>query len=258
MLVGIDRLVNRKITPQESSFDEPDLLRKLEREIVSCKQCPRLVAFREETARTKKKQFLDWNYWGRPVPGFGAQDALLLVVGLAPASHGGNRTGRVFTGDRSGDFLMRALYKAGFANQATSENRDDGLQLKGTYLTAAVKCAPPDNKPTPAEFANCSRFLNREFELLRNVRAILCLGNIAYKSTLERLKTLHNLERTMPKFRHGLELNLGDYLPLVFSSYHPSPRNTQTGKLTEQMFLSLLRRIRKTLSGRERTLQGSS
>ena len=247
-----------KVTPKRISSGQPGPLNELEGEIVSCRRCPRLVVFREEAAQTKKKQFIQWNYWGRPVPGFGDPNASLLLVGLAPAPHGGNRTGRVFTGDRSGDFLTQALYKAGFANQPTSESRDDGLRLEGAYLTAAVKCAPPDNKPTPSEIGNCSRFLDREFDLLRNVRAILCLGHIAYRSTFERLKALHHIERPTPKFRHGLELNLGEYVPRVFASYHPSPRNTQTGKLTEHMFLSLVKRIHRTLSGPELAKPGTA
>ncbi len=223
-------------------------LKTLEREIVSCRRCPRLAAFREQVAQTRKKQFSDWDYWGRPVPGFGDPDAPLLVVGLAPAPHGGNRTGRVFTGDRSGDFLVQALHKAGFANQPLSTSRDDGLQLRNVYLTAAVKCAPPDNKPTPAEIRNCSGFLEREIETLRDVKAILCLGQIAYRSTMETIRIHPHLDRPIPKFRHGLEVRLGEDLPRIFASYHPSPRNTQTGKLTEHMLLSLLSRIRRTLN----------
>ena len=223
-------------------------LKTLEREIISCRRCPRLVAFREQVAQSRKKQFSDWDYWGRPVPGFGDPDAPLLVVGLAPAPHGGNRTGRVFTGDRSGDFLVRALYKAGFANQPLSTSRDDGLQLRNAYLTAAVKCAPPDNKPKPAEIRSCSGFLEREIETLRNVKAILCLGQIAYRSTMETIRIHHHLDHPIPKFRHGLKVRLGEHFPRIFASYHPSPRNTQTGKLTERMFSSLLSRIRRTLN----------
>lgn len=223
-------------------------MKTLEREIVSCRRCPRLVAFREQVAQSRKKQFSDWDYWGRPVPGFGDPDAPLLVVGLAPAPHGGNRTGRVFTGDRSGDFLVPALYKAGFANQPLSTSRDDGLQLRNAYLTAAVKCAPPDNKPTPIEIRNCSGFLEREIDTLRNVKAILCLGQIAYRSTMETIRIHHHLDHPIPKFRHGLKVRLGEHFPRIFASYHPSPRNTQTGKLTERMFFSLLSCIRRTLN----------
>lgn len=229
-----------------------DSLARLRSEVIACRQCPRLVFFRESTAQTKKNQFSNWDYWGKPVPGFGSGMATLLIVGLAPAAHGGNRTGRVFTGDKSGDFLVRALFNTGFANQETSQSRADGLTLQGAYLTAAVKCAPPDNKPSTREIRNCSTYLIREVNLLRSVRAILCLGQVAYQSTVRILLDVHNLRTlkpTIPPFRHGLELLLGPGIPRVFASYHPSPRNTQTGKLTEDMFLSLLRRVRKTTQG---------
>src|SRR6266571_9488644 len=154
----------------------------LNRDVVECRVCPRLVEYRESVARVKKKQFLNWNYWGRPVPGFGDISATIIVVGLAPAPHGGNRTGRVFTGDKSADFLMKALHRSGFANQAVFTSRNDGLSLKGVYITAAVKCAPPDNKPTSGEASNCSPFFERELSLLTKVTMILCLGLFAYNS----------------------------------------------------------------------------
>ncbi len=222
-----------------------DSLNQLELEVVSCTKCPRLVRFREQVATTKKKQFMDWDYWGRPVPGFGDPNAHLLIVGLAPAPHGGNRTGRVFTGDKSADFLVKALHRAGFANQAVSTSRQDGLRLKGVYITAAVKCAPPDNKPTRGEATNCSSFLQRELSLLPNASMILCLGQFAYNAVVEVLKARYEVEVPIPKFRHGLEARFGQGIPLVFASYHPSPRNTQTGKLTERMFQALLTRIQK-------------
>lgn len=222
-------------------------LADLELEVVSCGTCPRLVTFREHVAREKRKQYVDWEYWGKPVPGFGDPTARLLIVGLAPAPHGGNRTGRVFTGDRSGDFLFRALYQAGLASQPTSVSRNDGLRLLGAYLTAVVKCAPPGNRPETREIANCSTFLGEELGILKHAVAVLCLGQTAYRSTLNGLMTQYQLRSPIPKFRHGLELSFGSSIPRVFASYHPSPRNTQTGKLTERMFLSLLGRIKRRL-----------
>lgn len=213
--------------------------------MVSCRRCPRLVAYREQVARNKREQYRDWCYWGKPVPGFGDPDARFLIVGLAPAAHGGNRTGRVFTGDKSGDFLIASLCRAGFSNRPTSFSRDDGLKLRDAYLTAAVKCVPPENKPNTHEIAGCSRFLEREIELFRKAVVVLCLGQVAYRATLNAMTTHYQLKRPVPKFRHGLEVSFGSELPRVFASYHPSPRNTQTGKLTERMFLSLLSRVRR-------------
>ena len=210
--------------------------------MVSCRRCPRLVEYREEVARNKRKEFLDWQYWGRPVPGFGDPDASLLIVGLAPAAHGGNRTGRVFTGDRSGDFLYKALYKMGLANQPTSQNSEDGLKLNGAYVTAAVKCAPPDNKPSVDETSNCSEYLASEIESLRDLKAILCLGQFAFNAVIRTIRNKYNLPQSSAKFGHGKMLGLGNGIPPIICSYHPSPRNTQTGKLTEKMFLSVLRK----------------
>lgn len=225
----------------EAKVDEA--LSKLERDVVSCVKCPRLVTFRQNVAR--RRRFLDWSYWGRPVPGFGDPNARLLVVGLAPAPHGGNRTGRVFTGDRSGDFLIDSLYDAGFANQPTSTDRDDGLRLRDAYLTAAVKCAPPDNTPNIREINNCSGFLRRELEIFDLAEAILCLGHTAYRSIMNGLMTQYGFRTSIPRFRHGLELHYGSNIPRIFASYHPSPRNTQTGKLTKRMFLAVLTRIKR-------------
>lgn len=189
--------------------------------------------------------FADWDYWGRPVPGFGDPDATLLIVGLAPAAHGGNRTGRVFTGDRSGDFLYEALYRTGFSNQPISRSRDDGLKLNGVYVTAAVKCAPPDNKPSPEETSNCFPYLVAEIDSLCALRGILCLGQFAFKAVVGAVQTQYNFRRSSPKFGHAKTIVLGAGVPVIFASYHPSPRNTQTGKLTQKMLLSLLRKIRK-------------
>jgi uracil-DNA glycosylase len=210
--------------------------------VVDCRRCQRLVEYREEVARKKRKEFLDWKYWGRPIPGFGDPKASLLIVGLAPAAHGGNRTGRVFTGDRSGDFLYRALYKVGLANQPTSRSQDDGLKLKDAYVTAAVKCAPPDNKPTTEETSNCSGYLAREIESLKDLNAILCLGKFAFDAVMRMIRNKCNLPRSSGTFSHGKVLRLGQGIPVIVCSYHPSPRNTQTGKLTEGMFLSVLRK----------------
>jgi uracil-DNA glycosylase family 4 len=219
----------------------------LNKEVVECRVCPRLVTYRESVARVKKKQFLNWNYWGRPVPGFGDISATIVVIGLAPAPHGGNRTGRVFTGDRSADFLVRALFEAGYANQPRSVDVNDGLELHGVYMTAAVKCVPPDNKPTSEEMSNCAHFLKSELKLCKRSRIILCLGQFAYRSTMILLKQNNLFSSKIPKFAHGLEIDLSDGRK-VFASYHPSPRNTQTGTLTADMFNSLLLRISKGLS----------
>jgi uracil-DNA glycosylase family 4 len=212
-------------------------------QVVTCRRCPRLVRYREEVARKKRKEFLGWEYWGRPVPGFGDPEASLLIVGLAPAAHGGNRTGRVFTGDRSGDFLYDALYEAGLANQPISKNREDGLLLKGAYVTAAVKCAPPDNKPARDETLNCSAYLASEIEALKNLRAILCLGQFAFNNVVTTIQRRYRLGRQKARFAHGRVIRLGKGIPTIVCSYHPSPRNTQTGKLTRRMLLSVLRKI---------------
>ena len=214
---------------------------------MNCCDCPRLVSYRELVAKDKKPQFSSWDYYGRPVPGFGDVEAEVLVIGLAPAPHGGNRTGRVFTGDKSAEFLMRALFNAGFANQPDSTSVNDGLELHGLYMTAAVKCVPPENKPTVEEISNCSRFLVSELELLKCVRVILCLGQVAYHSTMLVLGRINLFHSRIPKFEHGLELALVDDRRVI-ASYHPSPRNTQTGTLTSKMFDSILHRV-KQLAG---------
>jgi uracil-DNA glycosylase family 4 len=198
-------------------------------------------------AQQKRKQYRDWAYWGRPVPGFGDPKARLYVLGLAPAAHGGNRTGRVFTGDRSGDWLYDALYRYGFANQPSSTHRDDGLSLTDCYIGATVRCAPPENKPGPDEFERCSRFLGLEIRLLKNHRVVIALGKIAFD---QYLKTCRTQERTIPvpapKFGHGVTYQLPWGVTLL-GSYHPSQQNTQTGRLTPAMFIRVLRRIRRTL-----------
>jgi uracil-DNA glycosylase family 4 len=217
-------------------LDALDSLERLSAEIVACRKCPRLVAWREEVAATKRRAYQDWTYWGKPVPGFGDSEARLLVVGLAPAAHGGNRTGRVFTGDRSGDWLYGAMHRAGFANQATSVHKDDGLRLIGAYVAAAVRCAPPENRPSIDERDNCQPYLRREVRLLGNLQVFLCLGAYAYE-TMGRLLAL----RGRPAFRHGLEVPLEDGRTLL-CSFHPSQQNTFTGRLTEPMFDAVFQR----------------
>jgi len=211
--------------------------------IIACRKCPRLVAWREETARIGKPAFAGQTYWAKPLPGFGDVKAKVLVVGLAPAAHGGNRTGRIFTGDRSGEWLYRALYRAGFSNQAQSISKDDGLKLKGAYVSAVVRCAPPANKPTPKERDTCLPYLVEELKLLKGVRVIVALGAFAWDGVLRALAELGIKTERRPKFAHGEEVKLGPYR--LLGSYHPSQQNTFTGKLTEKMFDEIFRRARK-------------
>lgn len=219
-------------------------------EVCDCRKCPRLVKYREKVAREKKRAYRDCNYWGRGVPGFGDSDAKLFILGLAPAAHGANRTGRVFTGDRSGEFLYTALHKAGFANQPTSLHREDGLRLENAYIAAAVRCAPPANKPLPSEIQNCQGYLNRELELLWP-KAILALGKIAWDAYLEILKQDAKIaSRAAYKFAHGAEVEIANDLPRLFGVYHPSQQNTQTGRVTEAMYAQVLKRIQTFLSKR--------
>lgn len=223
-------------------------LRIIADEVSACRKCPRLVKYREKVAREKRRMFREWAYWGRPVPGFGDPHAELFILGLAPAAHGGNRTGRVFTGDRSGDFLYKTLYSAGFANQPTSVHKNDGLQLKNAYVAAAVRCAPPENKPLPKEVLHCRTYLEWELTVLRP-RAILVLGKFAWDTYLAILKADGRIDkRAGYKFSHGVEIDMGRDLPRVFGTYHPSQRNTQTGLLTEAMYKGVLTRIRNFLA----------
>ncbi len=222
-------------------------LEQLNRKVVACRKCARLVAYREKVAREKRRAFHEWEYWGKPVPGFGDPRAGLLILGLAPAAHGANRTGRMFTGDRSGDFLYQALYRAGFANQPLSERRGDGLALRNAYITAVLRCAPPANKPLPSEAAHCRPYLERELELV-HPRAVLVLGGIALRAYLGLLKERGQIPSVGAfAFRHGASYALGDGLPRLFVSYHPSQQNTFTGKLTEAMMARVLRGIRRFL-----------
>ncbi len=211
------------------------LIRVLNEEIVACGKCPRLVRYREKVAREKRRAYREWTYWGKPVPGFGDSQAQLLILGLAPAAHGANRTGRMFTGDRSGDFLYAALHKAGFANLANSLHRDDGLRLKNAYVSATCRCAPPGNKPLPKEIANCRGYLERELEILKP-KVVLALGKIAWDAYLEILKRRGVIaSRGLYKFAHGVGV------------YHPSQQNTQTGRVSPAMYTAVLRRIQRFL-----------
>jgi uracil-DNA glycosylase len=229
-----------------------DSLARLARDVASCERCPRLRAWCREVAEIRVKRFQSDTYWGRPVPGFGDPAARLLIVGLAPAAHGANRTGRVFTGDRSGDFLFAALHRAGFASQPTSVRRDDGLSLRDCYVAAAARCAPPANKPTPEEMAACRPYLQREWRLLTSLSAVLVLGKIALDALIA---TLRGIERIPPRgayaFGHGVSHDLGDGVRL-FCSYHPSQQNTFTGKLTPADLDRVLADVRGHVSGARR------
>jgi uracil-DNA glycosylase family 4 len=225
----------------------PDSLARVAREVIDCERCPRLRRWCREVARTKVKRFRDEEYWGRPVPGFGDPGARLLVVGLAPAAHGGNRTGRVFTGDRSGDFLFAALHRAGFAGQAESIGRDDGQALRDCYITPVARCAPPANRPTPAEVTRCREYLAREWALLPALRAVLVLGRIAMDGFLA---MLHATGRPLPRrleFAHGATHDLGAGVKL-FCSYHVSQQNTFTGRLTPRSFDAVLAKAKRHLA----------
>lgn len=223
-------------------------LEVLQNRVVSCERCPRLIRHCRKVARHKRRMYRNENYWGKPVPSFGDPRAELLILGLAPGAHGSNRTGQMFTGDRSGVFLYRTLYEAGFASQPTSEHRGDGLKLHNCYITAVVRCAPPGNKPTPRELRNCRPYLEAELRLLRRVRVVLALGRIAFEAYL---RVVGNRENFPPissfPFAHGASFNLPDGLPRLVASYHPSQQNTQTGKLTQAMMRRVLRDIRRFL-----------
>jgi uracil-DNA glycosylase family 4 len=231
--------------------DSSDSITRLQAEMIACSRCSRLVAWREQVAGEKVRRFAGDDYWGKPVPGFGDPDARLLVVGLAPAAHGGNRTGRIFTGDRSGDWLYRALHRAGFANQPTSVHRRDGLKLRDCYITAVIHCAPPANKPTRDEIENCRPFLIREAALLSRLRVVVALGRLAFDATI----ALMGLEEgssaarvRKPVFAHGGEAELRGGITLI-ASFHPSQQNTFTGRLTEPMLDQVFERAREIVTG---------
>jgi uracil-DNA glycosylase len=220
-----------------------EFLAVLEREIVSCRRCPRLAAWREKVAREKRASFMDEDYWGRPVPGFGDPGASVVIFGLAPAAHGANRTGRFFTGDRSGDFLFASLYRTGFANKPVSRSKDDGLRLSGLWISAAVRCAPPQNRPTPDERDACLPYAARELELLP-AKVVVCLGAFAWGAALRLLG-----KRPKPKFAHGAQCEAGSFV--LIGCYHPSQQNTFTGVLTPEMLDALLSRARELSGMRE-------
>lgn len=226
--------------------DRIDRLEALNAEILACRKCPRLVDWRETTARTKRRAYLAWDYWGKPITGFGDIFGPVLVVGLAPGAHGANRTGRIFTGDASGDFLFSALYRAGFANQPTSHSIDDGLVVKSLFISAACRCPPPDNKPTPEEIRTCLPYLQREISLMRELKGIVVLGRIAFDSVLRVFRDqgypLSGLD-----FYHGALHHLGMDLPWMLASYHPSRQNTQTGRLTPAMFDEIWEKVKSLI-----------
>jgi uracil-DNA glycosylase family 4 len=234
------------MTPGDPLADR-DPLARLEATIVACRRCPRLVAWREQAARDRPARYAGDAYWARPVPGFGDPAARILIVGLAPAAHGGNRTGRVFTGDRSGDFLFAALHAAGLASQPTSIGRDDGLAIRGAWISAVVRCAPPANRPAPAERDACLPFLTRELALLRDVRVVVALGAFAWAGFRMAAAALGHHVAPAPVFGHGAEADIGPWR--LVGSYHPSQQNTFTGRLTPPMLESVLRRARDLADG---------
>ena len=221
-------------------------LTKLNNKIIQCRQCNRLVNFREKIATVKRRQYINEIYWGKPITGYGDQNAKLLMIGLAPAAHGGNRTGRVFTGDKSADFLFKCLYKTGFANQAISISRNDGLQLNNLYLTAALKCVPPGDKPTSIELKTCFQYFRKEILFLKKINTIVALGKIAFDACLNFYKEDYEIKSKHFVFKHGAQ-----YLPpdnkLLIGSYHPSPRNVNTGRIDTKKMVALLKKIKKTI-----------
>jgi uracil-DNA glycosylase family 4 len=226
-------------------------LEVLQERVIACTRCPRLVRYCQKVGREKRRMFQDWEYWAKPVPSFGDPSAELLILGLAPGAHGSNRTGRMFTGDRSGEFLYQQLYEAGLASQATAVSRDDGLELRNCYITAALRCAPPQNKPLPSEARNCQPYLEAELRLLPRVRAVLALGRFAFEAYL---RVAASQGRDFPprssfQFAHGASFSLPTGMPKLFCAYHPSQQNTQTGRLTPEMFRKVLDEVREFLAG---------
>jgi uracil-DNA glycosylase family 4 len=227
--------------------DNDELFHSLEAQIIACQRCPRLVEWRQEVARVKRRAYLDWEYWGKPVPGFGDYQARVLVVGLAPGAHGANRTGRMFTGDGSGDFLYPALHQAGFANQPNAVKREDGLELEHMFISAVCRCVPPGNKPKAGEISNCLPYLEREIDLLDQLQVIVALGRIAFDQTL-RIYRQRTGARLRFDFAHGAKYSLGDGMPWLVASYHPSRQNTQTGRLTEAMFADIWEKVTQIIN----------
>jgi uracil-DNA glycosylase len=230
-------------------------LTQLNQTLVACTLCPRLVAYREEIGRVKRRAYMDWEYWAKPVPGFGDPNARVLILGLAPGAHGSNRTGRPFTGDGSGYFMYPVLYETGFASQSMATSREDGMKLTDAYITAAVRCAPPGNKPTPEEIANCAHFLDAELALLRHVVLVVALGKIGFDAYLNYLRRQAVIKSRAPyEFGHGVEYQMPNGIRLL-GTYHPSMQNTNTGKLTKEMFRKIFERARALVhDGKNRTI----
>ena len=223
-----------------------DSLETHNEQLITCRRCPRLVAWREEVAQTKRKAYQDQTYWGKPVPGFGDPDGKIMVVGLAPGAHGSNRTGRMFTGDASGDFLYPALHRAGFANQPTADQVGDGLKLNDVFITAICRCVPPNNRPYISEIKNCLPWLEGEIELLKNLQGFVALGRIAFNG-IQRMYKMKNIDLPSMEFGHNNFYQLGNGLPWLLSSYHPSQQNTLTGRLTEEMFDGIWSRVKEEI-----------
>lgn len=221
-------------------------IESLEKKIIECRKCNRLVNFREKIAFEKRKSYMDWDYWGKPVPGYGDINERIMILGLAPAAHGGNRTGRVFTGDKSAEFLFKCLHHVGLANQSNSDYRQDGLKLKG-YMTVAVKCVPPGDKPTPDEKTNCEPFLAQEFKIMPHLKVIVGLGKIGFDSCLKFIKKSYPIKIKDFKFGHGVRYELPNGL-ILFGSFHPSPRNVNTRKLTFEMMVKFFETLKKDIS----------
>ena len=218
----------------------------LEKEIIQCRMCERLVSFREKIAKEKRKSYHHWEYWGKPVPGYGNQYAKIMILGLAPAAHGGNRTGRVFTGDKSAEFLFKCLYEVGFANQPNSDFRDDGLEIDG-YITAAVKCVPPGDKPTAEEKNNCESFLIKEFQSLKKLKIVVGLGKIGFDSCLKFIRKTYPIKMKDYKFGHGVRYVMPNDL-ILYGAFHPSPRNVNTGKLNFEMMVQFFNKIKSEIN----------
>ena len=221
-------------------------IKSLENKITKCRKCDRLVKFREKVASEKRKSYINCDYWGKPVPGYGSETATIMILGLAPAAHGGNRTGRVFTGDKSAEFLFKCLHHAGLSNQPNSDHRNDGLELKG-YITAAVKCVPPGDKPTAQEKENCEIFLNEEFKLLENIKIVLGLGKIGFESCLKYIRKKYPIKMKDYKFGHGVRYEMPNKI-ILYGSFHPSPRNVNTGRLNFNMMVNFLNKIKSELN----------
>jgi len=241
----VKSIIDSQARPEIEEMKSEIALEKLQETVIRCRKCPRLVGYLQEVSRHKPKRYRDWDYWSKPLPSFGDPDARILIVGLAPAAQGGNRTGRMFTGDRSGEWLFNALYKFGFANQSNSVRRDDGFKLSDCYITATIRCAPPQNKPLPEEIENCRPYFLKELDLLEKIKVIVPLGQIAFTQTLKSLR-LKGFEIPPLSFGHGKVYPLPNGQTMI-TTYHPSQQNTQTGKLTRPMFHQIFKMVRKKL-----------